>query len=711
MAMTDVREGKLTAYAAAKRYNVPRRTLDDRIKGRVEHGTNPGPSTVLTSEEEASLVAYLLYMAQHGFPLTPTMTKAFAWAIAIRSGKGHRFSDVGPSMHWWTNFRRRHPQLTLRKMDNLERSRAECLTPEIVNDYFDLLDKILTNNNLKHRPRQIYNCDETFLPLDQTKEKAVTSKQAKSVYSQSLGTTEHITLLCTGSASGAALPPMIVYPQGFPGGQYRFGGPDDSVYAKSESGWIDSELFYQWMKKIFLKFAVPERPLLLIVDGHKSHITLDLIDLAKKNKIILFCLPPHTTHALQPLDVCVFRSLKTHFSRSLRAACFARKDFVVSKRDFARVVKEPFEKALSMSNIKSGFSTCGIFPFNRNAIDKTKMFPAGSSSSSNNNNGSSSSSSSNNNNGSSSSTDLDQSEAEVNQPLMSSPQLFSTDESVLAGSSPPSSTDVSDVTSVDSTAQVPSTPSTFSPPIFSSPSSGGSYCSRQIVNPLVSAGLVSANLADILSTPAMDSADKPKRRVVKARVLTEDEYVNILKEKDRKEKEAAELKEQRKIERARKKREQEERKKELAKKREEKKKEQEAKKKQQQQKKRKRRKSAVRSEDESHHSNSEEDMDCENNPGPRGDGPSEPPLAKKSRTRSLRMPSRYRKNSDVESSDDGNESDTICSKCNSREPELSDGSDHIFWIDCDSCGKWYHTLCVYGENGKTQRFLCKDCLP
>ncbi len=55
--------------------------------------------------------------------------------------------------------------------------------------------------------------------------------------------TEHITLLCTGSVSGAALPPMIVYPQAFPGGQYRFGGPDDSVYAKSESGWIDSELF------------------------------------------------------------------------------------------------------------------------------------------------------------------------------------------------------------------------------------------------------------------------------------------------------------------------------------------------------------------------------------------------------------------------------------------------------------------------------------
>lgn len=33
--------------------------------------------------------------------------------------------------------------------------------------------------------------------------------------------------------------------------------------------------------------------------------------------IVFFCLPPHTTHALQPLDVAVFKSLKGHFSKSV----------------------------------------------------------------------------------------------------------------------------------------------------------------------------------------------------------------------------------------------------------------------------------------------------------------------------------------------------------------------------------------------------------
>ena len=138
---------------------------------------------------------------------------------------------------------------------------------------------------------------------------------------------------------------MIIFAKSFPGGAYRFSGPDDdAVYAKSESGWIDSELFMAWMRKTFLRYCSSQRPVLLFVDGHTSHINLDVIDLAHENEVILFCLPPHTTHALQPLDVSVFKLLKSHFSKAVHTMSFA-KDFVVSKSEFARVVKIPFERA------------------------------------------------------------------------------------------------------------------------------------------------------------------------------------------------------------------------------------------------------------------------------------------------------------------------------------------------------------------------------
>ena len=166
---------------------------------------------------------------------------------------------------------------------------------------------------------------------------------------------------------------MIIYPKAFPGGAYTFKDPDDAVYAKSESGWVDSELFLSWMNKVFLGFAVPQRPVMLLVDGHKSHLTLELIDLARKKNVILFCLPPHTTHVLQPLDVAVFKSFKDQFFKSARALSFSKQNFVVSKRDFAAVVKKPFEKEFSMLSIKAGFLKAGTYPFNPNAVDPAKM--------------------------------------------------------------------------------------------------------------------------------------------------------------------------------------------------------------------------------------------------------------------------------------------------------------------------------------------------
>ena len=62
-AMSAVNNKEMTIYAAAASFNVPRKTLDDRIKGLERHGTNPGPSTALTFEQENALESYLFYMA------------------------------------------------------------------------------------------------------------------------------------------------------------------------------------------------------------------------------------------------------------------------------------------------------------------------------------------------------------------------------------------------------------------------------------------------------------------------------------------------------------------------------------------------------------------------------------------------------------------------------------------------------------------------
>ena len=133
--MEGVKTG-ISVIGAATQFQVPRKTLDDRVKGRVQHGAKPGAGTALTVEEEGALASYLLYMAERGFPLTFNMARAFTWAVSLRAGTQARFNnETGPGKNWWRGFRSRHPELSLRTADNLERSRACALTREVVDKY------------------------------------------------------------------------------------------------------------------------------------------------------------------------------------------------------------------------------------------------------------------------------------------------------------------------------------------------------------------------------------------------------------------------------------------------------------------------------------------------------------------------------------------------------------------------------------------------
>jgi hypothetical protein len=53
---------------------------------------------------------------------------------------------------------------------------------------------------------------------------------------------------------------------------------------------------------------------LLLVDGHASHKCLSVVTYARDNGVVMVCLPPHTTHRLQPLDRTVYGPLKTYYN-------------------------------------------------------------------------------------------------------------------------------------------------------------------------------------------------------------------------------------------------------------------------------------------------------------------------------------------------------------------------------------------------------------
>ncbi len=116
--------------------------------------------------------------------------------------------------------------------------------------------------------------------------------------------------------------------------------------------------FLSGLASIFLSTLLC-RPLLLLLDGHSLHYTLDLIKEAQQHGVIIFCLPPHTTADSQPLDTSVFGPLKIHQDHPGR---------VITKFQFSTLFSRAWTKGMSMDNIVAGFRSTGVYPFNPNAL-------------------------------------------------------------------------------------------------------------------------------------------------------------------------------------------------------------------------------------------------------------------------------------------------------------------------------------------------------
>ena len=115
------------------------------------------------------------------------------------------------------------------------------------------------------------------------------------------------------------------------------GGPAGAVYGVSSSGWMEWSNFFHWFKTLFLPavaLLLKTGPVVLFVDGHHSHISLDLIQFARKEGVHIFCFPPHLTHILQPLDVGVYGAVKSTWKLVLKEHKLSTLAQNVTKEDF-----------------------------------------------------------------------------------------------------------------------------------------------------------------------------------------------------------------------------------------------------------------------------------------------------------------------------------------------------------------------------------------
>ena len=220
-------------------------------------------------------------------------------------------------------------QLTERKPQHLSVQRAVAASRVTIAAWFDAVTSFLTSVKLIRRGRtsasyaqRIWNCDETGFCLAAASDKVLAKRGARSVHETSGGSDRsYITVLGCGSASGCALPPFTVYKEVYVKKYWLSQGLAGSQYGVSESGWMEGPSFLSWFTKQFIpavSHLLETGLVVLFVDGHHSHITLDLIQSARDKGVHLYCLPPNCTHILQPLDVGTFGPVKSEWRKILQ---------------------------------------------------------------------------------------------------------------------------------------------------------------------------------------------------------------------------------------------------------------------------------------------------------------------------------------------------------------------------------------------------------
>lgn len=112
-----------------------------------------------------------------------------------------------------------------------------------------------------------------------------------------------------------------------------------------------------------------------MLDGHGSHIDLSSIDYCRKNNIILYALPPNTTHILQPAEI-PFRNLKREYDKAVAQYNQKNNGALVTKLSFARVLGEAWMATYTPIAITQSFKATGIHPLNPDIIDPVRLAPS-----------------------------------------------------------------------------------------------------------------------------------------------------------------------------------------------------------------------------------------------------------------------------------------------------------------------------------------------
>jgi hypothetical protein len=357
---------KISLRRAAQIYEVPRVTLARRARGTQPQAGRRDKQRPLTEPEEEEVIRHVIDLDARGF--SPRIDHIRDMANRLRETRG----ALPIGKRWAYRFVKSEPRLKTRLSRAYDLQRALCEDPELIKKWFELVKNMRAKYGIQDC--DFYNFDETgfMMGVISGTGMVVTSSERKGRAKKlQPGNREWVTAIECVSADGFVVPPMLVV-QGkhHLASWYTDGGlPGTWPIRTSTNGWTDNNTGMEWIKH-FHECTDKRRQgawRMLVLDGHESHLSDAFETYCQENNIITLCLPPHSSHITQPLDVGCFSVLKRMYGREIE-------DFIkasvthITKLELFHAFKAAHDRTMTPENVRAGFKGSGLVPFNPEAV-------------------------------------------------------------------------------------------------------------------------------------------------------------------------------------------------------------------------------------------------------------------------------------------------------------------------------------------------------
>nr|CCA15546.1 19.5g1 protein putative [Albugo laibachii Nc14] len=331
------------------------------MEKKCKQNERSGPPPVLGNALEKDLRDWVIGMQRKGFP--PTRD------ILINKGKRMHASLYKPRRDAWTIGRgwcdrifKRFFELAIRNVQIIKKVRNGVEWDAVVSFF----GRCARDHRGKRQSSRIFNLDETGFVQNLKTRKFIAVRGSMNVWSQTVETGFHLTMVVCMCADGFVVQPAFIVP----GMRLNRDVLDASnicgaTITTSEAGSMTTYITREYIAAFALAVLLPiKRPLALVFDGASSHMDASNDAAAVVFGVRLVQLPPNASYLYQPLDVVVFCAVKTIPKEQMYRFMIATGKTAMTKKEAFQLALTSWRKGIKEKpkNIAPSFNEAGIWP-------------------------------------------------------------------------------------------------------------------------------------------------------------------------------------------------------------------------------------------------------------------------------------------------------------------------------------------------------------